>query len=68
MADPTGEKVEEAFRHIQVNWNDARTEDNLRLAQQRIRRRGRTRVAASALLLGLAIAAGVSPRLSRATM
>jgi transmembrane sensor len=63
MADPTSEKVEEAFRHIQVQWNGARTENNLGLARQRIRRRGRTRVAASALLLGAAIALGVSYRL-----
>jgi transmembrane sensor len=63
MSDPTSEKVEEAFRHIQAKWDGARTEDNLRLAHQRIRRRGRTRVVASALLLGLAIATGVSYRL-----
>ena len=56
MFDPTGEKVEEAFRHIQVPWDVARTEDNLRRARQRIRRRGRTRVAVSALLLGVGIA------------
>ena len=63
MFDPTSEKVEEAFRHIQVQWDGARTEDNLRLARQRIRRRGRTRVAVSTLLLGVAIAIGVSYRL-----
>ncbi len=57
------EKVEEALRHIQVQWDVARTEDNLRLARQRIRRRGRTRVALSALLLGVAIATAVSYRL-----
>jgi transmembrane sensor len=58
------EKVEEALQHIQVRWDGVRTEDNLRLARQRIRRRGRTRVAASALLLGVAIAIGVSYGLS----
>ena len=63
MVEPTSEKVEEAFRHIQVQWDSARTEDNLRLARQRLRRRGRTRVAASALLLGVTIALGVSYRL-----
>jgi transmembrane sensor len=63
MSDPTSEKVEEAFRHIQVQWDGARTEDNLRLTHQAIRRRGRTRVAASALLLGVVIAMGVSYRL-----
>jgi len=62
MVDPTSDKVEGALRHIQVHWDGARTEDNLRLARQRIRRRGRTRVAASALLLGMAIALGVSYR------
>jgi len=60
MVEPTSEKVEQAFRHIQVQWDGTRTEDNLRLARQRLRRRGRTRVAASALLLGVAIALGVS--------
>ena len=63
MFDPTSEKVEEAFRHIQVNWDVARTEDNLRLARQKIRRGGRTRIAVSALLLGVGIATGVSYRL-----
>jgi transmembrane sensor len=60
MADPTSEKVEAAFRHVQVQWDGARTEDNLRLARQRIRRRGRARVASSALLVGVVIAIGVS--------
>jgi transmembrane sensor len=60
MVDPTNEKVEAAFRHIQVQWNGARTEDNLRLAHQAMRRRRRTRVAGSALLLGVAVALGVS--------
>jgi transmembrane sensor len=59
MVDPTSDKVEAAFQRIQVQWDGARTEDNLRLARQRIRRRGRTRVAASALLLGVVIALGV---------
>jgi transmembrane sensor len=63
MVDPTSEKVEAAFRHIQVQWDGARTEDNLHLARKTIRRRGRTRVAASALLLGMVIALGVSYRL-----
>ena len=63
MLDPTGEKVEEAFRHIGVQWDGARTEDNLRVARQRIRRRSRTGMAASALVLGLGIAMGVSYRL-----
>jgi transmembrane sensor len=63
MVDPTGEKVEESFRHIQVQWDVARTEDNLRLTRQKIRRRGRTRVVVSALLLGMGIATGVSYRL-----
>ena len=63
MSDPTSEGVEKAFRHIQVNWDVARTEDNLRLARQKIRRGGRTRIAVSALLLGVGIATGVSYRL-----
>ena len=63
MFDPTSEKVEEAFRHIQVQWDVARTEDNLRFARKKIRRRGRTRVAVSALVLGVGIAAGVWYRL-----
>jgi transmembrane sensor len=63
MFDQTGEKVEAAFRHIEVQWDVARTEDNLRRARQKIRRRGRTRVAALALLLGVGIATGVSYRL-----
>ena len=63
MSDPTSEAVEAAFRHIQPQWDLARTEDNLRLARQKLRRRGRTRVAVSALLLGVGIASGVSYRL-----
>ena len=63
MFDPTSEKVEEAFRHIQVNWDVARTDDNLRLARLKLRRGGRTRVAVSALLLGAGIATAVSYRL-----
>jgi transmembrane sensor len=63
MPDPTSGKVEEAFRHIQVPWDVARTEDNLHLTRQKIRRRRRTRVAVSALLLAVGIATGVSYRL-----
>ena len=60
MFDPSSEKVEGAFRHIQARWDGGRTEDNLRLARQRLQRRGRRRFAASALLLGVGIATGVS--------
>ena len=67
MFDPTSEKVEGAFRHIQARWDGGRTEDNLRLARQRLRRRGRRRVAASALLLGVVMATGVSYLLLRGT-
>ena len=62
MFDPTGEKPAEAFRRIQVQWNSERTEQNLRMARRKIRRRGRTRIAVSALVFGAVIATGVSYR------